>query len=613
MQLLNNPKDHSDPQRLQIYREVFERFINEFRTYEPILSEIKTVYDMTIHAQNLKILELEPFKAKTAILQYEASQEIERFRMEAAKKMDALDEKNRSLHLTNETLESEIANVRGHLKNLAEELRLKDLANSEQDVLKKQVHYLQAQMEMSEANFAEEISKKDAEISNLQMYLLRKTDECKAAIKETVSMKFSLAQRVPKGDLLDQVAQNEELRNKIKLLDDELKATKADLEKSNYNLGLKTSQLRKMESQGKGNFPDWEYVKYNCPGQIQDWVASCKGSDSNEAIVILLRQLLFLKSSKTQAQSVQVTVKEATPTISTQMIAEPTDDDKYFAGMGLGADVPKYLRYKGKVPNRMLSRKDIASLVNDIWTAKTVYDANPKNLKNLPEFLFLFLKKRFGSQDIVAEWGYNIYKAAIKYAGQSADCLLFSKVLEGTINEEVFHHLQETIELLKSVFYKCDMNLNKTCCGSLSKTECLKLLKQFWPEKSKQQLEALKHALDSDQAGETVSYSWLFNSDSESSFLDLVKEQENDLRESYIKGLQAAIQTVTRDPKCSSQEIMHGLMMYDHDKPKDDLERYMARGFGCEFEAIKPKSMVDLAVFFGNLKRGVLWFGKNKK
>ncbi|KAI9331567.1 hypothetical protein BDR26DRAFT_922029 [Obelidium mucronatum] len=612
MALLNNPSDPSDPRKLQIYREVFEKFISEFRTYEPILSEIKTVYDMTIHSQTMKILELEPFKAKAAILQYEASQEMERFRREASKKADTLEEKNRALHNAKDALESEFRTLQGHLNHLAEELRLKDLANSEQEVLKNQVHYLQAQIEMGEAAYADELSRKDSEITNLQASLQKKSDEWRAVTKDLVSMRFALAQKVPRATLDEQIVQNEALQSKVKAMEEELNQTKAELEKTKYNLNLKVSILKKMESQGKGNFPDWEYVKYNCPGQTQEWVTACRGSDSNEAIVILLRQLLFLKSSKVQSAVVeQVANKESSPDAAIQPVH--SDDDKYFVGMGLGGDIPKFLRYKGKVPNRMLSRKDIVLLVNDIWTAKTVYDANPKNLKNLQEFLFLFLKKRFGSQDIVAEWGYNIYKAATKYSGQSADCQIFINVLEGKFNEEVFHQLQETIESLKSMFYKFDMKKNNAANGVLLKSECYSVVTQFWPEKTEQQIQALKHALDADQSGDTLSYSWLFNIDSESSFLDLLKEQELELRERYIQGLKSAITLGSRDAKFSFQDIKQGLVLFDGQKPKEEVDLFLSWGFAMELDQVKPKTVVDLDVFIGNLKQHNIWFGRQKK
>ncbi|KAJ3060629.1 hypothetical protein HDU99_005841 [Rhizoclosmatium hyalinum] len=137
-------------------------------------------------------------------------------------------------------------------------------------------------------------------------------------------------------------------------------------------------------------------------------------------------------------------------------------------------------------------------------------------------------------------------------------------------------------------------------------------MRQFWPEKTENQLLALKNAMDADQPGEVLSYSWLFSSDSDSVFLDLLKEQENELRESYIRGIQAAITAGSRDTKFSSQDVMRGLVLYDSEKPREDLDKYLVRGFALELEAIKPKTMIELSLFLSNLKRGALWHGKRK-
>jgi len=37
-------------------------------------------------------------------------------------------------------------------------------------------------------------------------------------------------------------------------------------------------------------------------------------------------------------------------------------------------NIPKYLRYEGKIVNRMLTRRNCIMLINDIWKAKVLYD-----------------------------------------------------------------------------------------------------------------------------------------------------------------------------------------------------------------------------------------------
>ena len=47
---------------LQAYREVFEYLIEDFKTYKPLLSSIKTEYEMMLAQQREQIRELEPLK-----------------------------------------------------------------------------------------------------------------------------------------------------------------------------------------------------------------------------------------------------------------------------------------------------------------------------------------------------------------------------------------------------------------------------------------------------------------------------------------------------------------------------------------------------------------------
>ena len=50
---------------------------------------------------------------------------------------------------------------------------------------------------------------------------------------------------------------------------------------------------------------------------------------------------------------------------------------------------------------------------------------------SLAEFLFVYLKKRFGTQDAIAEWGYNLHFASKSFVEESVDCRLFYGILSG--------------------------------------------------------------------------------------------------------------------------------------------------------------------------------------
>ena len=46
----------------------------------------------------------------------------------------------------------------------------------------------------------------------------------------------------------------------------------------------------------------------------------------------------------------------------------------FFEGLGHGVDIPKYLRYDGRIPNRRILEEDLQKLIKDIWEAKSIFD-----------------------------------------------------------------------------------------------------------------------------------------------------------------------------------------------------------------------------------------------
>ncbi|XP_034541673.1 translin-associated factor X-interacting protein 1 isoform X2 [Notolabrus celidotus] len=71
----NEPK--SQELKLQIYRNVFGRFIKEFTAYQPLLSAIKKEYENTIVCQQDRIRELEPLQSHLRIVTEECDRKIQ--------------------------------------------------------------------------------------------------------------------------------------------------------------------------------------------------------------------------------------------------------------------------------------------------------------------------------------------------------------------------------------------------------------------------------------------------------------------------------------------------------------------------------------------------------
>ncbi|KAJ3351442.1 hypothetical protein HDU83_008944 [Entophlyctis luteolus] len=135
-------------------------------------------------------------------------------------------------------------------------------------------------------------------------------------------------------------------------------------------------------------------------------------------------------------------------------------------------------------------------------------------------------------------------------------------------------------------------------------------------------------AIDSDQSGDKVAYSWLLSSESDSLFLETIKEQELELHDQYVTNLQVRLapinftsliifqqnfRSISKDMKLSAIECLQGMMIHDPEKPKSVLEDYLARGFNSKFPLVKPKAIIDGEIFLQNLRKGPIWYGKAKK
>ena len=65
-----------DTLRLTVYRQVFDLFIQEFKSYQSILSEIKTEYESALHRLEEQSGQLVPIKARLSTLKYEHFNEL---------------------------------------------------------------------------------------------------------------------------------------------------------------------------------------------------------------------------------------------------------------------------------------------------------------------------------------------------------------------------------------------------------------------------------------------------------------------------------------------------------------------------------------------------------
>ncbi|KAI8816436.1 uncharacterized protein EV422DRAFT_293783 [Fimicolochytrium jonesii] len=509
-----------DPRRLQVYGEVFERFIEEFTTYQPLLSNVKLEYDMALQRQQSLADKVQPLESQLAVQQYMATRELEAARAEGQRQLEAQLQANHDLHRKCVFLDSQLESLRHQHDKLSEE-----------EYISIKIAEMREEMQTLDRQRQEELRVKETRCAELTRALRKAQEDGQKATKALEALQITQLGSVT------QAVHGAVIKQRDKALED-CDAVRLELGRKDIQMGGLRDEITKLQQTLKrkeeDKYPDWQYIESMCPAGIRQYELTCKDKDYNDSIILLIREILRLKSSQPAARVAD----------SGQMGFTETEP-RFFVGLGLNASVPKHLRYKGKIRNRQLSRKNLCLLLRDVWTAKAVYDAtNAAKSKRgavrstLADFLYAYLKKRFGSQDIVAEFGYNIHEACKKHRFQSVECLLFYDILTEQLNEDVHHHQTRQMERLKNHFYRHDVDLHEgKARGIVPKENAIEGLRSYWPEKTQKQLEQLRHAMDADQPGPNLTYRWLFQTDSDCMFLDIVQEQEMEMREIYIAGL----------------------------------------------------------------------------
>lgn len=205
-----------------------------------------------------------------------------------------------------------------------------------------------------------------------------------------------------------------------------------------------------------------------------------------------------------------------------------------------------------------------------------------------------FLKKRFGTVDIMMEWSYNIFDASRRYSQVSASCRIFyryvtrnldifnihASILSGKSVEGLYHYVSRKVESIRLKFQDTDLALHGgKALGIITRQEIMKTLESLAPEKSYDHINSLKNAIDLDQPGcEEISYRWLFDEKNDSAFSNLLGLQELEVGDTYISDLKAILDNFSKSETMAVADIEQSIIRYDWKKSKRDILQYVALG-----------------------------------
>ncbi|XP_058562457.1 translin-associated factor X-interacting protein 1 isoform X3 [Neofelis nebulosa] len=358
--LLDLSTDSAQELRLQPYREIFEFFIEDFKTYKPLLSSIKNAYEVMLAHQREKIRALEPLKAKLVTVNEDCNERIlamraeERYEISMLKKekmnlLKLIDKKNEEKI----SLQSEVSKLR---KNLAEEYLHYLSERDARKILISDLNELRYQREDMSLAQSPGIWGEDPVKLTLALKMTRQ--DLTRTQMELNTMKANFGDVVPRRDFEMQEKTNKDLQEQLDSLrgDYEEVCKEHDILLQLHMTTLKErdqfySELQEIQRTSTPR-PDWTKCEDVVAGGPDRWQMLAEGKNSDQLVDVLLEE------------------------IGEGLLREKD----FFPGLGYGEAIPSFLRFDGIVENKKPTKKDVVNLLKDAWKERLVEEQRSESV-----------------------------------------------------------------------------------------------------------------------------------------------------------------------------------------------------------------------------------------
>ncbi|KAM6223780.1 translin-associated factor X-interacting protein 1 [Rhynchocyon petersi] len=552
--LLDLGTDSAQELRLQPYREIFEFFIEDFKTYKPLLSSIKNAYEVMLAHQREKIRDLEPLKAKLVTVNEDCNERILAMRAEEKYEISTLKkEKMNLLKLIDKkneekvSLQSEVSKLR---KDLAEEYLHYLTERDARKILLADLNELRYQREDMSLAQSPGIWGEDPVTLTLALKMTRQ--DLTRTQMELNTMKANFGDVVPRRDFEMQEKINKDLQEQL----DSLRADYEEVRKEHemlLQLHMTTLKERDQFSTELQEIqristprPDWSKCEDIVAGGPERWQMLAEGKNSDQLVDVLLEE------------------------IGEGLLREKD----FFPGLSHEEDVPSFLQFEGIVENKKPTKTEVVNFLKDAWKERLAEEQKEK----FSDFLLHFLERRFGSRDAVA-WAYTIFEN-IKLFRSNDVMSQFYAVLMGKMKESVYINQKETVtQLLKEM-----TNVDSQNEGFLSMDNFSTILRRTFPLKKEEQIQELMEAggwnPESSNA-DLLSYHSLFTENDEGQstpFVQKLWEQYMDEKETYLQELKQELgQELSTE--ITPSKLREALVNIDPSLDTETLNTYVSEAF----------------------------------
>eukprot|EP00276_Gloeochaete_wittrockiana_P023446 CAMPEP_0184363258 /NCGR_PEP_ID=MMETSP1089-20130417/138814_1 /TAXON_ID=38269 ORGANISM="Gloeochaete wittrockiana, Strain SAG46.84" /NCGR_SAMPLE_ID=MMETSP1089 /ASSEMBLY_ACC=CAM_ASM_000445 /LENGTH=826 /DNA_ID=CAMNT_0026703671 /DNA_START=15 /DNA_END=2495 /DNA_ORIENTATION=+ len=631
LSLLSVPDDQASEARLRVYGEVFECITENFKTYKPLLAGIKREYDLMLSHQSSQLEMLYPLQAKLATLKDETLFVINSLKTEYEEKIAQLEktlQEARSSIAAAENRADDYARDRDRTAKEYQRLQDETREHSETNRLLVQslAHHKQA------AASQDDWHKKHDELVGR----LRQTEKALATLTE------KLAAAVSRHEYDRVEEEYQRLRANAQEIAEELKRCQQLYQEAQERIAVLTVENAMLTPR-----PEWVVLAgQSCllasitgasRGDIttRPMTASITGAQLKAAASSTMggagagRGQHAIGSRPTSpppdTSNAQRDSEQHLPTqsIVSRMLSEMDrmqvqvqsykiklpNNDAYFEGLGVGEDVPEYLRFEGRLRNRRIPKGELEAVIKRMWKFKEALEKK-KQSETLPHCLYQFLLKQWKTKELVAEWAYNIIDACKRFS-YDADIDLFYRILTGEISEDVYDEQIRLVDSLQAFMVRWDAGGDRGE-GKMSKEHFKEVLRKFFINKDQDALEKLGMAADADQPGPYVFYRKLFEEDGEGdqgAFIELVRAQHLHERHHFLEQLEVALLEADTQAtgQVAVQQVREVLSHLDSECTRAEIDEAITTGFGRQKGTVTPNDMkISISLFMQKYRAGVV-------
>ncbi|KAG2469744.1 TXIP1 protein, partial [Polypterus senegalus] len=398
------------------YQEVFEYFIEDFKTYKPLLSAIKNEYEVTLAQLRERIRMLEPLRAMLVTLSEQCDQKILALREEERGEMNALKQEKSQLLKCIEQMKEDKQALQTQVAKLQEDLAAQYLLYREECDARKllivEISDLKHMQEEVKHSHREEETMEDAVKLKLALKVAR--EDLTRLQVELNQMRADYGEVVPRRDFEALERDYNMAIKKTETAEKDFMLTKQELDTvlAVHKQVLHEKDQFKVELERlKGTLtprPNWSKCANVIPGGAEHWSSISEGRTSDQLLNVLLGEIQGRKGK----------------------------EEDLFIGLGTEETVPVFLRFDGQIRNLKLKKQDLIQVIKEVWEEKVSSDLQKGQRSQLGDFLLEYLQQHHAGA--VAEWAYSIYESCQLYKDEEFINLFFN-VLTRKVDESVYH------------------------------------------------------------------------------------------------------------------------------------------------------------------------------